>query len=60
MDRYFLFQQLLNLLAEDYKITNAKMKDYSDRITIEATCPEGDIKVEVSITENEDEDGDDS
>lgn len=60
MDRYFLFQQLLNLLAEDYKITNAKMKDYSDRISIEATCPEGDIKVEVSITENEGEDGNDS
>lgn len=60
MDRYFLFQQLLNLLAEDYKITNAKMKDFSDRISIEATCPEGDIKVEVSITENEGEDGNDS
>lgn len=60
MNRYFLFQQLLNLLADDYEITNAQMKNYSDRISIEATCPEGDIKVEVTITENEGADGDDS
>ena len=60
MDRYFLFQQLLNLLAEDYKITNAQMKNYSDRIAIEATCAEGEIKVEVTVIENEEENGDDS
>lgn len=53
MDRYQLFQQLLTLVADDYDITNAKMKDYSDRISIEATCPDGDIKIEVTVTEKE-------
>ena len=53
MDRYILFQQLLTLIADDYNITNAKMRDYSDRISIEATCDGGDIKVEVMINEKE-------
>lgn len=53
MDRYVLFQQLLSLLANDYDIKNAKMKDYSDRISIEATCPDGDIKIEVTLNEKE-------
>lgn len=60
MDRYFLFQQLLTLLAEDYSITNAQMKNYSDRITIEAMCPGGEIKLEVAITEGEDKNDDNS
>ena len=56
MDRYQLFQKLLNLVANDFEITNAKLKDYSGRICIEATCPDGDIKVEVTLTEKEEED----
>lgn len=56
MDRYQLFQQLLNLVADDFEITNAKMKDYSGRICIEATCSGGDIKLEVTIAEKEEED----
>lgn len=60
MNRYQLFQQLLNLVADDYEVTNAKMKDYSERIAIEAKCPDGEIKIEVTLTENEDEDADDT
>ena len=60
MDRYQLFQQLLNLVADDFEITNAKMKDYSGRIVIEASCPDGDIKIEVAITEKEANDADDT
>lgn len=60
MDRYLLFQQLLTLIADDYNIANAKMRDYSDRILIEATCDSGDIKVEVTIHEKEEADAVDS
>lgn len=60
MDRYTLFQQLLTLVADDYNITNAKMKDYSDRIVIEATCADGDIKIEVTISERETDNAADS
>lgn len=51
MDRYLLFLKLLALVADDFDITNAKMRDYSDRISIEATSPDGDITIEVAITE---------
>ena len=56
MDRYLLFQQLLTLIADKYTVTDAKMKSYSDRIEIAAKCASGDIKIEVTINENEAED----
>lgn len=56
MDRYLLFQQLLTLVADEFTVTDAKMKNYSDRIEIAAKCDSGDIKIEVTIHENEDND----
>lgn len=51
MDRYYLFQKLLVLLADEAEITNAKMKDYSGDIEITATCEGQEIKVKVSLSE---------
>jgi len=45
MDRYELFQRLLTLIADYFEITNAKMKDYADRIVIDANSPDGEIKI---------------
>jgi len=58
MDRYELFQRLLTLIADDFEITNAKMKDYADRIVIDANSPDGEICVEVTMKEKEAEDAD--
>lgn len=56
MDRYYLFQKLLALLADDAEITNAKMKDYSNDIEITAVCGEQEIKVRVSLSKEDAED----
>ena len=56
MDRYKLFQLLLAMLSDNYEIKNAMMRDYSDRISIEATGLNNDVKIEVTVTGREDTD----
>ena len=54
MDRYLLFQQLLALVADDFDVTDAKMKDYCGRIVITGKCDDGEIEIGVTINENTD------
>ena len=56
MDRFLLFQRLLSLANDDFDITDAKMKNWSDKIEIVAKNDSCDIKIEVAINEKEDED----
>lgn len=53
LDRYTLFLSLLSMTSEDYKVTDAKMKDYSDRIMIAAECEGGSFKIEVTLNETD-------
>ena len=53
MDRYNLFQKLLALVADEFKVTDAKMKNYCDNIMIEGTSDSGEINIEVRISERD-------
>lgn len=53
MDRYYIFRALMDLFAEQAVITDARMRDYSDRIKI--TAKSGNQVIEMQITMSEEE-----
>lgn len=53
MDRYSIFRALMNFFAEQAVITDASMRDYSDRIKI--TAKSGNQVIEMLITMSEEE-----
>lgn len=51
MSRYELFQMLLDFVAENYKVTDADMKNYSDEIEISGEIEGQKIKITVELEE---------
>ena len=59
MDRYMLFRKLMNLVSEDYKVTDANMNNYVGDIEIFGVSPNGDIAITAKlIAANEEVSGD--
>lgn len=54
MDRYFIFKSLLEFVADNYEVTNAKMKNYSDDIEITGVDGDGNtVTISAKIKEEE-------
>lgn len=54
MDRYFIFKSLLEFVADNYDVTNAKMKNYSDNIEITGVDGNGNtVTISARIEEGE-------
>ena len=59
MDRYMLFRTLMDLVADDYEVTDADMYNYAGNIEIFGASPDGDIVITAKlIAANEEVNGD--
>ena len=56
MDKYYAFRKLMDLVAEEYDVTDADMNNYCGEIDITGVCADGSkINIRVSMKEgNED------
>lgn len=57
MDRYSLFRKVMDLVADDFEVTNAKMFNWADSIEISGKYGGMTIKITVEIEEVQ-QDGD--
>ncbi len=53
MDRYFIFKRLLEFMADNSEVTNAKMKNYSDDIEITGEDEGQEVTIKVSFRDKE-------
>ena len=51
IDRYQFFRQLMDLLADECEITDAKMRNWDDAIEIKASCGDQVVIMNVRIEE---------
>lgn len=57
MDKYSVFRALLDFVADNYEVTNAKMKNYLDEIEVTGRNGGNEITIKAFVVEEEDQDG---
>ena len=53
MEKYFLFREMLDFMANNTEVTDADMNNYCGNLTITGVDDEHVIKIEVSIKDKE-------
>ena len=51
MDRYFIFRKLMDLIADDFEVVDADMKNYSGDIEITGKADGATVKITVYFKE---------
>ena len=49
MDRYILFRKLMDLVADDYDVVDADMRNYAGDIEITGECGGKTIRIKVEL-----------
>lgn len=57
MNRYYIFRKLMNLVAEDFEVVDADMKNYSGDIEVQGKADGTTIRITVELEEEEQKNG---
>jgi hypothetical protein len=57
MDRYDIFRKLMDLVADDFEVVDADMKNYSGDIEVQGKADGTTIRITVELEEEEQKNG---